>query len=88
MLLKCTKNLVIDNRALIMKHDIIKIVGSEEGDGVLYFDCEVMVSDWFPGIGVTLSINLIAEHFEYLEVTTMNNKVKYISEKELVDRGC
>ena len=75
MLLKCTKNLVVADQILIMKHDIIKILDSdtvEKGNSVVrWFDCEIEVSQLAEeGMEVSLSIHDIAEHFECLKVVT------------------
>lgn len=73
MLLKCTKNLVVGGQILIMKHDVIKIIGSDlvepkGGEPVKWYDCVVKESEFYEDMEVSLPIHTIAEHFEYLNI--------------------
>lgn len=83
MLLKCTKNLVIGSQMIIMKHDVIDVTGSDlfeskNSDPVVWYDCTVKISGWFPDMEISLTIHQIAEHFEYLETVTKYSTVTHI----------
>ena len=83
MRLKCTKNLVLGGQLIIMKHDVIKILGSDTvekpgEDSTCYFDCVVEVSSMQEGMEFSMDIYRLAEHFEYLEIVTKHTTVKNI----------
>ena len=73
---KCTKNLVLSNQVIIMKNDIIEIIGSciVEDDsidgGTAYYDINVLISDMCEGMELGISIFQLAEYFEYLSYRT------------------
>ena len=74
MKLKCTKNLVVGDQILIMKHDIIEILDSDivesEQKAVRWYDCQVVVSSMVEEMEFSIDIFQLAEHFEYLEIVT------------------
>lgn len=82
MLLKCTKNLVLDSQVIIMKHDVIKILGSDVikdsrwDKEVAWYDCEVEVSGMCEGMEFIMDIFQLAEHFEYLEIRSKHTTWK------------
>ncbi len=82
LMLKCTKNLLIDNVVLIMKDDIIEVgdndfVEDDKGNTVNWFNCEVLISRFCQGMEIDLKAQQIADHFEYLEIITKQTKMSY-----------
>lgn len=68
--LRCTKNLVLGNQVVIMKHDIIELLRHSSPSGLKWFDINVEISNMCEGMKLTISIHQLAEHFEYTDYTT------------------
>ena len=74
--LRCTKNLVLGNQVVIMKHDIIELLDSDfiedesEGGGMRWFDINVEISNMCEGMELSISILQLAEYFEYIDYRT------------------